>query len=96
MSINQKKNFRTILNREYRVLKTIILNVSLFCLAWTPYAIVAMLGQFGANIDLYLNPYATALPGAFAKISSVYNPVLYTLSNRECRAYFRQIYRNKT
>jgi hypothetical protein len=25
----------------------------------------------------------------FAKISSVYNPVLYTLSNRECRLYFQ-------
>ncbi len=87
--LSQRKNFSSIINRETRVLKTIMVNVSMFSLAWTPYAIVVLIAQYGTHVELFLNPYTTSLPGVFAKISSVYNPVLYTLSNRECRLYFQ-------
>jgi hypothetical protein len=91
--ICQRRNFNSIINRESRVLKTIILNVTLFCFAWTPYAMVALIGQFSENREHYLNPYTTSLPALFAKISSIYNPVLYTLSNRECRMYFQKFFK---
>jgi hypothetical protein len=87
--LSQRKDFSSIINRESRVLKTILVNVSMFSLAWIPYAIVVLLAQYSSNVEYFLNPYTTSLPGVFAKISSVYNPVLYTLSNRECRLYFK-------
>ena len=77
-------------NHNNQVLKMIVLNIVLFCFAWTPYAIVILIAQFGNNIDKYITPYTVSIPALFAKISSVYNPILYTLSNQECKAYFKR------
>jgi hypothetical protein len=87
--VSQTKNLNNIISRESRVLKTILTNVALFTIAWFPYVIVVLIGQYSSNVEFYLNPYTTSLPGVFAKISSVYNPILYTLSNKECQLYFK-------
>lgn len=88
-------NYYYLLKRESKVLKRIILNVTLFCVAWLPYACVALLGQFGNNIENYLTPYTTSIPAILAKFSSIYNPILYTLTNRDCKAYFKRIFKLK-
>ena len=76
--------------RQWRVLRTIIINILFFCIAWTPYAIITVIAQFGPNIDEYITPISTSLPAFFSKTSSVYNPILYTLTNRDCRKFFRK------
>ncbi|XP_069808429.1 opsin-5-like [Dendropsophus ebraccatus] len=48
-----------------------------FLLAWTPYAVVAMLAAFGDARDV--PPVAFAMAAAFAKSSTLYNPVVYLL-----------------
>ena len=60
----------------------------MFVVAWTPYAAVTFAAQFGSNIEAYINPYTTSLPALFAKTSSVYNPLIYTLSNKDFRRFF--------
>ncbi len=78
-------------NRHNRVLKSIILYVSFFCMSWTPYVIIVLLAQFGTNIQNYVNPYTTSLPALIAKFSSIHNPILFTLSNKDCRSYFKSL-----
>ena len=92
--ISQKQTFESIFKRENRLLRTIMLYVSLFLVAWTPYCLVVLLAQFGGvKVAYYINPHIASLPAIFAKISSIYNPILYTLSNRECKKYFKSIFK---
>ena len=76
--------------RENRVLRTIIFNMIGFCIAWGPYAIITTFAQFSEYSDIYVTPITTSLPALFAKTSAIYNPILYTLTNQECRKYFRR------
>lgn len=76
--------------RQLKVLRTILLHITFFCIAWVPYATIALLAQFGSNIESYITPYTTSLPGILAKTSSIYNPILYTLNNKECMIYFKK------
>jgi len=87
--LSQKHKPYSILAVNLRVLKMIILNIILFCIAWLPYCIVTLYGQFGSDIENYVTPFTTSLPGLFAKLSSIYNPVLYVLTNKKCVNYFK-------
>lgn len=60
-----------------------------FLTAWTPYAIVSAVGQFGDK-DI-LSPLVTAIPGIFAKTSVVFNPIVYGLSHPHFRSALRTL-----
>jgi len=75
---------------ETRLIKSIFLIVVTFCIAWTPYALVTLMAQFGSNAQLYINPFTTNLPALFAKLSSVYNPIIYILNNKKYRNLIRE------
>nr|ASM47595.1 ciliary opsin [Platynereis dumerilii] len=68
---------------EREVLKMTLLMVSLFMLAWSPYAVICMLASFGPK-DL-LHPVATVIPAMFAKSSTIYNPLIYVFMNKQFR-----------
>ena len=53
--------------------------VLLWLLAWTPYAIVSLIGISGHG-DL-LTPTATVIPALFAKLSACINPFVYSLTH---------------
>ena len=92
--INKNKNFASFLyKREIHVARNSILIISLFCMAWTPYATVTLLAQFGTNIENYVNPYSTSLTAIFAKLPAITDPLVYTLSNKSCRHYFKTIFK---
>lgn len=61
--------------------------VALFCLAWLPYAIVAMVGLSGHRD--HFTPYISLIPAIFAKSSAGYNPILYSISYKTFRAQLR-------
>ena len=83
------------LKREVKLIKMVALIVIMFIIAWLPYAIVALLAQFGSNIERYINPFTTSLPALFAKTSSIYNPLIYTISNKEFRRFFFKFFLKK-
>ena len=78
--------------RQFRVLRTIIINLIFFTLSWAPYAILTLLAQYGPNIEYYSTPVSTSIPALFAKTSSIYNPILYTLNNKDCKKFFKRIF----
>jgi hypothetical protein len=90
-----RRNLNTLMNSESKLLKMIMLNVTCFVIAWLPYTIIVLIAQFASNTEKYVTPYSTTLPAVFSKMSSIYNPLLYTLTNRECRTYFKKFFKKK-
>jgi r-opsin len=70
-------------NTELRTAKTILIIVGLFCVAWGPYCIVALIGLFGDAASV--TPLVSALPCIFAKMATVANPPLYSIGNPKFR-----------
>ncbi|XP_057381617.2 melanopsin-like [Daphnia carinata] len=73
----------------------ILLSLAMLCYtAWTPYAIVSLIGQFGPA-DEYgqfeLSPMATSIPAFLAKTAIVFDPLLYGFSHPQFRSSVRQI-----
>ena len=79
---DQNKTYKRIVRRETKVMIRIILYFALFCLAWTPYSILVMLGQYSTDISNYVTPFSSSLPIIFAKSSCVYNPIVGFIGNR--------------
>ncbi|XP_057381023.2 uncharacterized protein LOC130703611 [Daphnia carinata] len=76
----------------------IILSLALLCFtAWTPYAIVSLIGQFGPLDEngepKKLSPMATAIPAFLAKTAIVFDPLVYGFSHPQFRSSVRQILR---
>jgi len=85
-----KSGYNSFVRVENKVLKIIILNIIFFCVAWVPYAIVAIIGELDLKDQTkYINLYTSSLPALFAKTSSIYNPILYTFTNKDCKKYFK-------
>ncbi|KAL5018293.1 hypothetical protein ScPMuIL_004015 [Solemya velum] len=64
---------------EIRVARVTMTIVALFVLSWSPYAIVALIAQFGPLE--YVSPYVAEFLVIIAKSSAIYNPVVYALSH---------------
>ena len=75
------------MKREIKLIKMVGIIIFMFIIAWTPYAVVTLAAQLGTNIEAYINPYTTSLPALFAKTSSVYNPLIYSLKNKDFRRF---------
>lgn len=80
------------LRREKKFVKSIILSVFFFCLSWCPYAFVVVYAQFGTNISAYITPLSTSIPGILAKISVIFNPIIYILTSRDCKKFIHKMF----
>ncbi|KAI9552890.1 arthropsin3 [Daphnia sinensis] len=73
----------------------ILLSLAMLCYtAWTPYAIVSLIGQFGPVDEdgrFELSPMATSIPAFLAKTAIVFDPLLYGFSHPQFRSSVRQI-----
>ncbi len=69
--------------------------ISLWLVAWTPYALVALFGIFGGKG--FLTPMISSIPSLFCKIASCINPFVYSLNHpkfqRELRSHFKICFR---
>ena len=68
---------------EMKIAKVALTNVFLWVCAWTPYALVVMIGQFG-NRSL-LTPLVSQIPSMLAKTCSCFNPIVYAISHPKFR-----------
>lgn len=74
---------RNIRRTEARATRTALLILTVFCCAWGPYALMALVSMFGWN-DL-VNAYTTSILGIFTKFAACINPLIYALSLRGFR-----------
>ncbi|XP_050693387.1 rhodopsin-like [Eriocheir sinensis] len=75
--------YRNLQSREAQLSRVVFISVFFWALAWTPYAVVSLLGV--TSWHSVLTPLATALPALFAKLSTVYNPFIYAISHHKYR-----------
>ncbi|OON21721.1 7 transmembrane receptor, partial [Opisthorchis viverrini] len=68
---------------SFRTVKTTSVLISMYLVAWGPYAVVTLLSVFGYRN--HLTPIGTELPGLFAKTSALYNPIVYVVRNGSFR-----------
>ncbi|XP_076372842.1 rhodopsin-like [Tachypleus tridentatus] len=64
--------------------------IGLFLLSWSPYAAIATIGQF-CNSS-YITPWVSAMPALFAKMSTMYNPIIYGISHRRFCSCIRLLF----
>lgn len=70
---------------EIRIAKVSITNIALWLMAWTPFAVICLLGTWGDVSKI--TPLVSAIPVILAKTSCAYNPLIYAISHpkyREC------------
>jgi r-opsin len=77
---NVTRNMR---QTEARATRTALLISALFCLAWGPYALMALLSLSGFNH--LVNAYTTAILGILTKFSACMNPMIYAISSNGFR-----------
>ena len=70
--------------REGRILLMVVSMVTGYLLCWMPYGVVAMLSSFGR--PGMLPPTASLIPALLAKASTVLNPFIYVLLNKQVTA----------
>jgi len=78
------------LSVEIRIAKIAIMNVTLWLMAWTPFAVVSVIGTWG-NTSL-ITPLVCELPVILAKTSCVYNPIIYAISHPKYRECLKVMY----
>ena len=71
------------MSAEIRIAKVSITNVTLWLMAWTPFAVVALIGNWG-DVSL-ITPISSTLPSALAKTACAYNPMVYGISHPKFR-----------
>ncbi len=71
--------------REYHILFMVITTVVCYLLCWMPYGVVAMMATFGH--PGIITPIASVVPSLLAKSSTVINPMIYILMNKQVRLF---------
>ncbi|KAL2087458.1 hypothetical protein ACEWY4_016286 [Coilia grayii] len=82
--------------REYHILFMVITTVICYLICWMPYGVVAMMATFGP--PKLITPIASVVPSLLAKTSTVVNPIIYILMNKQVnqRAHFTHCKKKKT
>uniref|UniRef100_I6SGT1 Onychopsin n=1 Tax=Epiperipatus cf. isthmicola LH-2012 TaxID=1200982 RepID=I6SGT1_9BILA len=74
--------------REIKTAKIAFSIIFLWIFAWTPYAVVALMGVFTDHSKI--TPLVSNLPAVFAKTAAVYNPIVYAISHPKFRSALRK------
>uniref|UniRef100_A0A8C5WL93 G-protein coupled receptors family 1 profile domain-containing protein n=1 Tax=Leptobrachium leishanense TaxID=445787 RepID=A0A8C5WL93_9ANUR len=80
----QQEQSATTQKAEREVTRMVIVMVAAFLLCWLPYASFALWASThrGESFDLRM----ASIPSVFSKASTVYNPIIYIMMNRQVRS----------
>ncbi len=68
-------------------IKSAVFIFFMLCLVWGAYASMTLLAQFGQNINIYISPLTINLTYLLTRLSSIINPIVFTLCNKKCRRF---------
>ncbi|UJR36472.1 hypothetical protein I4U23_029196 [Adineta vaga] len=86
LELGENKHMKQVFRRtEVRATRMALLICGIYCLAWTPYALMTILSQFGPSH--LINMYTTSITGLFAKIAACIDPFIYALSSSTFRQH---------
>ncbi|KAK3893371.1 hypothetical protein Pcinc_002804 [Petrolisthes cinctipes] len=75
--------YQNLQRRESQLNRVVFTSVLAFMIAWTPYAVVSLMGVL--SFYSLLTPLTATLSALFAKVSTVYNPFIYAVSHHRYR-----------
>ena len=97
-SNNHNSTMENVRRAETRATRTSLVICTIFCSAWGPYALMAIISTFG--FDYLVNAYTTSMLGLCTKVAACVNPLIYALSlNRfreELTIYVKYMCHNHT
>lgn len=79
--------------QEVKLAAVVFSVIALWFVAWTPYAIVALLGI--SHNEHLLTPLASMIPAFFAKGAACINPYVYAMTHPRFRAEIRRMVKKK-
>jgi len=88
MNVASLKNNESDESTEMKIAKVAMVNISLWVVAWTPFAVICLIGVHAT--DSGLTPMVSAIPCLFAKMSCLYNPIIYSLSHPRYRKALKE------
>jgi len=68
----------------------VITTVICYLVCWIPYGVIALLATFGK--PGVVTPVASIIPSILAKSSTVCNPIIYILMNKQVRSAILKLY----
>jgi r-opsin len=83
-----KKPVNSFMVLEWKVTKNTCIIIIAFCLAWLPYALISLVGQFSDRRAEFITPLTSLIPALMAKLSAVLNPIIYVFKSRKFKASF--------
>ena len=86
-SASVRRYIASVSTTEKKLTKCSLVLISIWTIAWTPYAIVALIGIF-SNASL-LTPSASMFPAVLAKTASLLDPIFYSYSHPKYRELMR-------
>ncbi|XP_061545671.1 vertebrate ancient long opsin a [Phycodurus eques] len=75
---------------ERQVTRMVVVMIIAFMVAWTPYAVFAILVTIHPSIEL--DARLASIPAFFSKTAAVYNPIIYVFMNRQFRKCIIQLF----
>ncbi|XP_061692724.1 vertebrate ancient long opsin a [Syngnathoides biaculeatus] len=75
---------------ERQVTCMVVVMIIAFMVAWTPYAVFAILVTIHPTIEL--DARLASIPAFFSKTAAVYNPIIYVFMNRQFRKCIIQLF----
>ncbi|XP_049592824.1 vertebrate ancient long opsin a [Syngnathus scovelli] len=75
---------------ERQVTRMVVVMIIAFMVAWTPYAVFAILVTIHPTIEL--DARLASIPAFFSKTAAVYNPIIYVFMNRQFRKCIIQLF----
>ncbi|KAI1303687.1 Opsin, ultraviolet-sensitive [Halotydeus destructor] len=86
-----KKARPSVRTTELRLARCALTLITLWTMAWTPYALVALVGIFGDQS--LITPMTSMMPAVFAKLASILDPYVYGFSHPRYRQEIRTLFR---
>ncbi|XP_077979537.1 visual pigment-like receptor peropsin [Glandiceps talaboti] len=74
---------------QRKLLRTTCTIAVTFLIAWSPYSVIALWATFGDANNI--SKTTAAIPSIFAKSGTVYNPIIYVMTNEIIRSSFTKI-----
>ncbi len=72
----------TKVSTELRLMRSSLLIVIIFCVVWSPYAILTLIAKYSPKRAYFITPNTAILPTLFAKSSVALNPIIYAFTNK--------------
>ncbi|XP_052777920.1 rhodopsin, GQ-coupled-like [Mya arenaria] len=82
-------NERKLVKTEVKIAKVTMISVTVFCVSWFPYSIIALIGLFGDSEGITRT--VTTIPAMFAKVSTVLNPLIYVLLQKQFKKKVKEL-----